>query len=141
MDLSQMLVKSKTVDMEYPGYSDLVVKVAYLTREELSDLRKKCVNTKFNKRTRQPEEEVDSDLFQDLYIKAVIKGWEGFKYKYLEKMLPVSIPATEYKEGDGLFEFSNDNAAVLMKNCTDFDNWITAQLDDVENFTQASLSA
>jgi len=141
MDLASIMVKSKTIDMEYPGYSGLTVKVAYLTRDELVNLRKKATTQKFNKKTRQPEDEVDSELFQDLYIKAVIKGWEGFKYKHLLKMLPIDvskIPATEYLNGEGLFKYDQDNATILMKNCSDFDNWITSQLDDVENFTKSS---
>lgn len=124
--------------MEYPGCPDLLVDVAYLTRDELMNLRKRATTQKFNKRTRQPEDDVDSDLFQDLYIQAVVKGWSGFKYKYLVKMIPVDvskIPDEEYKDGDGEFIFTKDNATILMKNCADFDSWISSELEDVENFT------
>ena len=135
------MVPSKTVDMEYPGCPDLTVSVAYLTTDELRNLRKKATTQKFNKKTRQPEDEVDSEIFQDIYIQAVIKGWSGFKYKYLTGMVPVDvsmIDTAEYAEGEGMFEFSKENATVLMKNCSDFDGWISSQLEDVENFTQAN---
>lgn len=141
MDLAKLIVKSKTVEIEYPGSPDLKVSVAYLTREELKGLRDKCVTQKFNKKTRQPEEDVDTDLFQDLYVDAIIKGWAGFKYKYLEKMLPLdtsSIPEVEYKEGEGFFAYTPEAAKVLMKNAVDFDAWVTDLLDDVGNFTTAS---
>lgn len=141
MDLAKMIVKSKTVAMEYPGFPGLFVNVAYLTRDELKALREKCTTQKFNKKTHQPEEDVDVELFQDIYIDSVIKGWSGFKYKDLTKMIPVdlsSVPADEFLEGEGDFEYSSGNARVLMKNCGDFDSWITSQLDDVENFTKTS---
>jgi len=133
MDLASMMVKSKTVEMEYPGYTDFNISVAYLTRDELMNLRKKATTQKFNRKSRQPEDEVDSELFQDLYIKAVIKGWTGFKYKYVLKMLPVDPNTIENPEDE--LEYSVDNAVLLMKNCTDFDSWITIQLEDVANFT------
>jgi len=141
MDLANIIIESKTIETEYPGYDGLTLKLAHLTRDELMELRKKATTTKYNKKTRQPEEDVNSELFQDLYIKAVIVGWSGFKYKYLTKMLPVNtakIPVEDFKEGEGEFEYSADNASVLMKNCGDFDNWISAELEDIENFTKNS---
>ena len=138
MDLANMIVPSKTIDIEYPGYPDLYFSVAYLTRDELKKIRDRATTQKFSKKTRQFEDEVDNDLFQDLYIQAVIKGWKGFKYKYLERMVPVSIPEDEYAEGEGEFEYSKGNATLFMKNCSDFDNWISNLMEDVENFTKSS---
>lgn len=135
MELANILVPSKTVEMEYPGAPDFNVSVAYLTRDELMKIRERCTTQKFNKKTRQPEDDVDSDLFQDLYIKAVIRGWSGFKYKYVLKMLPVNPEGLDLEDE---LEYSEGNAVVLMKNCTDFDNWITSQLEDVGNFTKSS---
>lgn len=136
MELANMLVKSKTVEMEYPGFPDFKVSVAYLTRDELLKLRERCTTQKFNKKSHKPEEETDNDLFQELYIAAVIKGWTGFKYKYVLKMLPVDPETIEDVEAE--LPFSDKNAEILMKNCTDFDSWISTQLEDVENFTKSS---
>lgn len=139
MDLANIIIESKTIETEYPGYDGFKLQLAHLTRDELMDLRKKATTTKYNKKTRQPEDDTDAELFQDLYIKAVIVGWSGFKYKYLTKMLPVDIskiPTEDFLEGEGMFEYSADNASVLMKNCNDFDNWISGELEDIENFTK-----
>lgn len=141
MDLANIIIESKTIETEYPGYDGLMLKLAHLTRDELMELRKKATTTKYNKKTRQPEEDINSELFQDLYIKAVVVGWSGFKYKYLTKMLPIKIsdiPTEEYKDGEGIFAYTKENAAVLMKNCNDFDNWVSAELEDIENFTKDS---
>ena len=141
MDLSAIVIESKTIETDYPGFEGLTLKLAHLTRDELISIRKKATTTKYSKKTKQQEENVDSELFQDLYIKAVVVGWSGFKYKYLKRMIPIDVsqvPATEYLEGEGLFEYDKDNAAFLMKNCGDFDNWITSELEDIENFTKDS---
>lgn len=139
MDLAKIIIESKTIETEYPGYDGLTLTLAHLTRDELMKIRKKATTSKFNKKTRQYEDDTDAEVFQDLYIKAVVVGWEGFKYSYLTSMIPVDvsqIPEEEYDDGEGLFEYSPANASVLMKNCNDFDNWISAELEDIENFTK-----
>lgn len=150
-DLANNIIESKTIETEYPGCDELVLTLAHLTRDELMKLRKNATTTKFNKKTRQQEDDVDSELFQDMYIKAVVVGWEGFKYKYLTNMLPVDTSSLSEEEwcgvdtdgelgnpGDGMWEYTKDNAATLMRNSSDFDNWISAELEDIENFTKTS---
>ena len=136
MDLASLIVPSKELTTEYPVFPDFNITVAYLTRDELMKLRKNATTSKFNRSTRQPEEETDSELFQDLYIDAIIKGWEGLKYKYLVKMLPMNESAVVDMEAE--LEYSRDSARALMKNNSDLDMWITDLLADVENFTTAS---
>lgn len=133
MELSKLIVSSKTATVEYPGLDGFEVDVAYLTRDELLKLRKKATTNKVSRRG--VEEEVDSDLFQDLYIKAVVKGWKGLKFKYLPKLIPVDLSEVEDPE-EGELKFSADNAIALMKNSPDFDGWITDIIGDLENFTQ-----
>ncbi len=126
------MTPSKTVTLDFPGYSGLTVDVTYLAREELLKLRKKCVSTKFNRKTRQPEEELNEDMFLVEYVKGVIKGWKGLKYRYLEELLLVDV--SELDPDDEL-PFTQDNAELLMKNSGDFDTWITEVVGDLENFT------
>ena len=135
MDLSTMMVPSATVWSEYPGIEEFQVQLAHLTREELMKIRKKSINKKVSRRTRGVEDEVDSDLFQDLYISAVIKDWKGLKLKYLHKFIPVNIGAQNPEEE---LEYSENNARELMKNSTDFDNWVSSMIEDVEAFTKPS---
>ena len=121
--------------VEFPGLDGFKVNVAYLTRSELQKLRKKATTTKFNRRTHTPEEEVDAEIFQDLYVKAVIKGWSGLKLKYLPKLVPVNLEGVDVEEE---LEYTHENAMDLMKNSPTFDNFISSTLDDLENFTQSS---
>lgn len=126
------MTPSKTVTLDYPGYSGFSVDVTYLAREELLKLRKKCLSTKFNRKTRQPEEELNEDMFLIEYVRAVIKGWKGLKFRYLEELLLVDV--TELDPDDEL-PYTQDNAELLMKNSGDFDTWITEVVGDLENFT------
>ena len=132
VSLASLMTPSKTVSIDFPGYDGMKVSLCYLAREELLKLRKKCVTTKFSKKTRQPEEILDEDKFLVEYCKAVIKTWSGFKYSYLEELLLVDI--TSLDPDDELL-YTQENAELLMKNSNDFDTWITETVGDLENFT------
>ena len=132
VSLASLMTPSKTVTLDFPGYAGMSVDLCYLAREELVKLRKKCVTTKFSKKTRQPEEELNEEKFLLEYCKSVIKGWKGLKYRYLEELLLVDI--SELDPNDEL-PFTQENAELLMKNSGDFDTWVTETVSDLENFT------
>ena len=134
VSLSSLMTPSKTVGLDFPGYTGMTVDICYLAREELIKLRKRCVTTKFNKKTHQPEEELNDDKFLVEYCKAVIKGWSGFKYRYLEELLLVDISALD---PDDELPYTQDNAQTLMKNSNTFDTWVTETGGELENFTGA----
>lgn len=134
VSLASLITPSKTVAISFPGYKGFTVKLCHLSRDELLKLRKKCVSTKYNKKTHQPEEVLDEETFLTEYCKSIIKGWSGLKFQYLEELLLVD---TEGLEPDSELEYSQENAETLMKNSTTFDTWVTETVGDLENFTTA----
>jgi len=132
ISLASLMTPSKTVTIDFPGYKGMSVDLCYLAREELIKLRKKCITTKFNRKTRQPEEELDEEKFLTEYCDAVIKGWKGLKFRYLEELLLVDISELD---PDDQLPFTQENAELLMKNANDFDTWVTETVGDLENFT------
>ncbi len=132
VSLASLMTPSKTVDIDFPGRDDFSVRLCYLAREELIKLRKRCVSTKFNRSTHQPEENLDEDKFIKEYSKAVIKGWKGLKFSYLEEFLLVDISA---QKPDDTLPYSLDNAELLMKNSNVFDTFVTDTIGELENFT------
>ena len=132
VSLASLMTASKTVAIDFPGFNGMSVSLCYLGREELLKLRKRCLTTKFDKKTRQPEETLDEDKFLIEYCKAVIKGWSGLKYRYLEELLLVDVGDLD---PDDTLLYTQDNAELLMKNSTIFDGWVTESVGDLENFT------
>ena len=132
ISLASLMTPSKTVTIDYPGYKGMSIDLCYLAREELMKLRKKTITTKFDKRTRQPTETLDEERFLTEYTKAVIKGWAGFKYSYLEELLLVDVSSLNAED---TLAFTQENAELLMRNSTDFDTWVTETVGDLENFT------
>lgn len=132
ISLASLMTSSKTVAVDFPGFSGMSVDLCYLAREELVKLRKRCLSTKFNKKTHQAEETLDDDKFLSEYCKAVIKGWSGLKYRYLEELLLVDIGDLD---PNSELPYTQENAELLMKNATSFDTWVTETVSDLENFT------
>ena len=132
ISLSSLMTPSKTVTLDFPGYADMSVDLCYLAREELLKLRKRCITTKFNRKSRQPEEELDDEKFLIEYSKAVVKGWKGLKFRYLEELLLVDISNLD---PDDELPYTQENAELLLKNAAGFDTWVTETVGDLENFT------
>tara|TARA_A100000164_G_C21586713_1_gene621046 strand:- start:34 stop:465 length:432 start_codon:yes stop_codon:yes gene_type:complete len=132
VSLKSLMTPSKTVSIEFPRFKGVSIDLCYLAREELVKLRKRCMSTKWDKKSHQPIEELDDDKFIIEYCKAVIKGWKGLKFSYLEELLLVDISNLN---PDDCLPYTQDNAELLMKNATDFDTWVTETVGDLENFT------
>lgn len=133
VSLKSLLVPSKTVSVEYPGFPGFVIELNYLSRDGLINLRKKSTKTQF--KGRQTTEEFNEDLFLELYVDAAIRGWQGLKFKYINLLVPVDV--SQYDPEDTL-AYSKENALMLMKNSTDFDSFISERVNDLGNFSKSS---
>lgn len=131
LSLKTMLVPSKEVTVEYPGMPGFEVNVSFLSRETLQNIRKKATKTTF--KNRQPVEELNDELFLELYVKGSIKGWSGLKLKYLEQLAPVDVSDAD---PESELDYSEENALYLMKSSTNFDSFISEQVTDLGNFTK-----
>jgi len=129
---SLLVTGDKTIDVEFPEIDGFVVTISYVPREDLMKIRNQALVYKFNKRTRQREEEVDNDKFVEAYCERVIKGWKGLKVKHLPKMLSVDISSMK---ADDDIPYSGEEALELLKNSSIFDQFITDTVNDLEAFS------
>ena len=131
MELKSLLLDSKTTWVEFPGLLGFEVELANLSRKELVSLRKKCTQNKFNRKTRQFEDELNDEKFVVEFTKATVKGWKGLQLGFLEDLLLVDLKGQDEKEE---MEFSEENAQTLVENSSEFDNWLNEVVFDLENF-------
>ena len=130
LSLKSLLVPSKSVEAEYPGMPGFKVQISFLSRETLQSIRKRATKTTF--KNRQAIEELDDDAFLELYVQETIKGWSGLKLRYLEQLAPVDLSGQDM---EAELDYSAENALFLMKNSTNFDNYISEQVTDLGNFS------
>jgi len=133
LSLKSLLVPSKSVEVEFPGMPGFKINVSFLSRETLISIRKKA--TKITYKNRQAQEELNDDLFLELYVENAIKGWQGFKIKYLQQLAPVEVTHIDQEDELG---YTAENALYLMKNSAAFDNFISEQVNDLGNFSTNS---
>ena len=133
ISLKNLLVPSKTVEVEFPGMPGFLINISFLTREILSSIRKKSTKTTF--KNRQPVEELNDEIFLELYVKEAIKGWSGLKLSYLEQLAPIDLTGQNM---DDTLDFTEENALYLMKTSSNFDSFISEQVTDLGNFSTNS---
>ena len=135
MELKNLLVDTKTTWVEFPGLDGFEVELANLSRKELVNLRKRCVQNKFNRKTRAFEESMDDEKFVRVFTEATVKNWKGLKLSYLEDLLLVDLSG---KNPNDELDFSEENAIQLVENSSEFDNWLNEVVFDLENFRTKS---
>ena len=131
MDLKQLLVDSKTTWVEFPGLEGFEVELANLSRKELVNLRKRCTQNKFNRKTRGFEESLDEDKFLIEFTEATVQNWKGLQLGFLEDLLLVDLKGQDPKAE---LEYNPDNAKSLVENSNEFDNWLNEVVFDLDNF-------
>jgi hypothetical protein len=131
--IKNLIAEQSSVWVEYPDIDGFEVNLQYLTREDLMKIRNASLTYKFNKRTRQREEEIDNDRFLENYAERAIVSWRGLKVKHMPALMPVDISGID---GEDDIEYSNDDAIELLKNSTVFDQFITDTMNDFEQFSK-----
>jgi hypothetical protein len=133
ISLKSLLVPSKSVEVEYPGFAGFKISVAFLSRETLLNIRKKSTKTSF--KNRQASDDFNEDMFLQLYVENAVKGWSGLKLSYLEQLAPVDLTG---QNSEDELEYTAENALYLMKNSSNFDAFISEQVSDLGNFSTSS---
>jgi hypothetical protein len=133
LSLKSLLVPSKQVEVDYPGLTGFKIKVAFLSRETLVNIRKKASKTIF--KNRQQVEELDDKLFLKLYCDAAIKDWSGLKLTYLEQLAPVDLSGQDM---DSELPYDQDNALFLMQSSANFDAFVSEMVTELSNFPNSS---
>ena len=134
--IKSFIAQETTSWIEFPDIDGFEVHLRFLSREDLVKVRNQSLTFKFNKRTRQREEEVDNDRFLENYAERAILGWKGLKIKHMPALMPVDISGMDGKEN---IEYSNEDAIELLKNSTVFDQFITDTMNDFEQFSKKKV--
>ena len=136
MDLKSLIKKDTEIKVAYPDpeYAGLELTVAYADKDAMKEVRKQCVTHVYNKKTRAMDESIDEDKFVSAYVGMVLKGWGGFKYKFLKDLLPVDLSSVKDED---LLPYSLDNAVMLMQNSTSFEAVVGDMVSDISAFSKA----
>jgi hypothetical protein len=127
-----MLTNKLEAWIEMEGFDGFEVKISYLARDELSKIRNTVTRVSWSPKTRQKEENIDTELFVSEFVKAAVLEWKGFTVKHALRLLPIEIPEG-VSENDEI-EFSQEEAIALATNSVIFDSWLNEVVFDLANF-------
>ena len=136
--IKNLVAKETTTWVDFPDIEGFSVNIRFLNREDLMRVRNASLTYKFNKRTRQREEEVENDRFLENYAEKAIVGWKGLKVKHMPALMPVDITGMDAEEN---IDYSNEDAIELLKNSTVFDQFVTDAMNDFEQFSKKKTEA
>ena len=131
--IASLVAKETSAWVEYPDIDGFEINICYLNRDDLIKVRNRSLIYKWNKRTRQREEEIDNDKFLESYSEKAIKGWKGLKVKHLPILMPVDISEMS---GNDEIVYSKEEALDLLKNSSIFDQFLTDAMGDFEHFSK-----
>ena len=136
LDLKNLILPEKTVSFEFPECPGFVLDLTFLGKDEMAKLQERCTIKKLDPRSRRVYPQLDEEKFLDEYVRATIKGWKGFKFKYLTTFVLTS-DVSDYDDDDTI-RYSHENAMELIKSSTLFDGWLSDITTDLTNFTKSS---
>ena len=136
LNLDELILPEKTVSFEFPDCEGFEIDLTLLGKDEMQKLQERCTIKKLDPRSRKIYPKLDEEKFLDEYVRATIKGWEGFKVKYLKNFV-ISTAEEKYDEDDEI-NYTHENAMSLIRNSNLFDSWISDMTTDLSNFTKGS---
>lgn len=125
------MINDKIIEVEFPDSDNFYVSLAYLSREKLVKIRNRSLVIKFNKRSRQREEEVDNDKFLEEYSREVVKGWRGLTIRELARIMPIETAGANL---DQEVPYTEEDALALLQGSPIFDQFVTDCMNDFEIF-------
>ena len=136
--IKKLMVTEKVTSVEFPDIDGFVVDLCYIGRERMVKIRNQSLEYRFNKRTRQREEEVNNEKFLEAYAEAVIKGWSGLTIRGLSNLIPVDMSGVDPNQE---VPYNAEDALLLLRNSTIFDQFITDSINNFEVFERDSKEA
>lgn len=131
MDLKSLIIDTKTVWVDFPDLEGFSVELTYLSRKELTAIRKRNTHTKFDRRTRTSNEVLDEDKFLKDFVEATIKNWKGLTLKHLSELVLVKTEGLDLKQK---VEYTAEHAELLVRESPEFDTWLNEVVFDLDNF-------
>lgn len=131
MQLKDLSIETKSVEVPFKGLDGFKVKIGYLGKSITRRLAQESTTQKMDGNGNVIQD-FDQDAFTEAFCREAIKDWSGLKYKHLIQLMLIDEAQIEDMEAE--LPFSHDNAYVLLKESTIFDNWVNERVNDLATF-------
>lgn len=132
MNLKDIIVETKQVEVPFDGIDGFKVKIAAISRELSLKIQKESKITKIDPKHKITVEEIDQEIFVNKFASAAVKGWSGLKYKHLDQLL--LIDKSQIADLEEEVEYNQENVVELIKHSQIFDSWVNEQVFSLHRF-------
>lgn len=130
IDLKNLVIDTKEVEVEYPGIEGFKVKVRYISRAKSKELLESAEVKEF-KNGMFVGTKRDEDKFVDKFVSHCICGWSGLTLEAVSHLLLIDVSGQDMSTE---VQYSHDNAVMLLKNSTAFNAFIDKTVFDLDCF-------
>lgn len=130
IDLKNLVIDTKEVEVEYPGIDKFKVKVRYISRAKSKELLESSEVKEF-KNGMFIGTKRDENKFVDQFVAHCISGWSGLTLEGVSRLLLIDVEEQDLSKE---VEYSHDNAVMLLKNSTAFNTFIDNTVFDLDCF-------
>lgn len=132
LNIAKLALNTRKVEFTFPGMKNFKLFLEYQSRSELEKLREDSMISKMDEETGILTPELDTDAYVKNYVKRVIKGWKGFTYSDLSKL--ILIDESQVEDMNEEIAFDDETAIFLVQNSERFDNFVTQTIRKLDNF-------
>ena len=129
---------AKTVPSAFVKYDEdfgVEFDLLFIQKEELNKITGQFTKMKFNPKTHQKDEVIDSDGLRNRICEKCVKGWKGVTPRWLATMFPIDKEEVEDMEEE--IEFSQENLTTIIEKAYGLDGWIFVNVRNGANFNRS----
>lgn len=130
LNLKDLVIDTKTAEVEYPGYPDFKVKLQFVSRAASRKLLDQSTVKKY-KNGQYIGDGTDDEKFAELFAKSAVVGWSGLTLDIVSDLLLIDAGD---KDLDTPVEYSEDNAIMLMQNSVAFNRFVDGSVFEIDTF-------
>lgn len=129
INLKELVIDTRTVEVAYPGMPHFKVALNYMSRATSKRVMEESRKDEWVNGTLIKVQ--DDEQFLKAFIREAFKGWTGLTLADVEKLMLVELGDADLSTP---VEFSEDNAYQLMSNSSAFDSWVNSVVFHLDSF-------
>lgn len=130
-NLKSLMVETRDVSVDFEALPGFSVTLGYMSKSVTRKLAKDATTSKMDG-SGNVTPEFDQDKFMESFCKTAVKGWKGLTYSKLAQLMLIDEDQIDDLEEE--VPFSHDNAYLLLKESTIFDNWVNERVSEIAVF-------
>ncbi len=125
------MVETRDVSVDFEALPGFSVTLGYMSKSINRKMAKDATVSKMDS-AGNIVSDFDQDAFAESFCREAIKGWSGLTYGKLAQL--ILIDETMIEDLDAELPYSEDNAQLLLRESTIFDNWVSEKVGQITTF-------